>query len=141
MPGGSIGITNHVHYRDNVGRFAAAIERGAQEAIIDVSNQGAKTAQVLAPKRTGAMAATIQPFTTGGSAGGWVVGTSYALDQEYGAGPHEIGAPGQVLANKEDGFYATGPVHHPGNPATRFMQKSYNIMRGRILGILKRHMP
>lgn len=141
MAGGDVKLVTHVHYRDDLGRFAKAIDRGAQEAIIDVSTQGAATAKVLAPKKTGRMAATIQPFSTGGGSGGWAVGMDYSMPQEFGAGPHSIGAEGQVLANKEDQFFAIGPVMHPGNPATHFMKKSYNIMKGRIMGIVRRHMP
>jgi len=36
---------------------------------------------------------------------------------EPGADPHPIGAAGQVLVNSETGFFARGPVDHPGMAA------------------------
>jgi hypothetical protein len=51
------------------------------------------------------------------------VGTSVGIASplinifEPGADPHPIGEPGQILTNSETGFFARGPVHHPGMAA------------------------
>lgn len=134
-----IRVTSHVQFRDEFGRFALAIHEGAEAAIVQAAQRGAFLAAVLAPKRTFRLAGSIEPFA-GGMQGGWTVSTPYAMAQEKGAGPHPIGAPGQVLAG--DGFGPVrGPVMHPGNPAVHYMKRSYDIVSKELLSILRRNMP
>lgn len=143
MPGGGVAIENKVYWRNDLGQFAAAISTGGARAIEEASNEGARLASELAPKgRTGRLAAGIHPISRGGGQGGWATSdVPEALPQEEGASPHVIGEPGQLLANKEDGFAARGPVWHPGNPAVHYMQRSLSFMRTRLTSILRRNMP
>lgn len=125
-------VTTSVQWRDEFGQFAKHIEEGAEEGIAAAANEGAFLAAVLAPKRTGRLAASINPFTNG-LQGGWTTqGVPYAMAQEEGASPHEIGAPGQVLSGDDFGP-ARGPVTHPGNPAKHYMKRSYDLVAPKLI--------
>lgn len=124
-------VTSSVQWRDEMGRFAEHIEEGAKEGIAAAAHEGAFLAAVFAPKRTLRLAGSIDPFTNG-LQGGWTVSTPYAMDQEEGAGPHEIGRPGQILSG--DGFGPVkGPVMHPGNPAVHYMKRAYAIVAPKLI--------
>lgn len=136
-----IRVESKVYYRDHLGRFASAIEAGTVAAMDEISREGATLAGEFAPKRTGRLAGGIHPIG-GGAQGGWATPElRYAMPQEEGAGPHAIGDPGQMLGTKEGDFSARGPVWHPGNPAVRYMKRSYDFMKSRMLPIVARHMP
>jgi len=133
-----VGFSTRVQWRDEFGRFAQALDVGAQRSQEEASQVGAVLAAALAPKRSGLMAGTIR--STGH---GFVVGTAYALAQEKGAGPHLIGANfGVTLANEAEGFGPVlGPVLHPGNPATHFMRNALRMVNQRLMGIIRGNMP
>ena len=135
---GNIGFETRVQWRDEFGRFAQALDVGAQRSQEEASQVGAVLAAALAPKRSGLMAGTIR--STGH---GFAVGTAYALAQEKGAGPHLIGATfGSTLVNEAEGFGPVmGPVVHPGNPATHFMKNALRMVNQRIMGIIRGNMP
>lgn len=140
---GNVQITNRVYWRDSMGQFAAAIGTGAARAIVEASEEGARLASEFAPKgRTLRLAGGIHPISRGAGQGGWATSdVPEALPQEKGAAPHVIGADGSFLASKEDGFFAKGPVWHPGNPAVHYMARSLAFMRGRLTSLLRRNMP
>lgn len=133
----NVGITTRVQWRDEFGRFASALSIGAKRSQDEASQLGATLAAALAPKRSGFLAGTIH--STGH---GFAAGAGYAAAQEEGAAPHTIGAPGQTLANEEDGFGPVkGPVLHPGNPATHFMRNALRMVNQRMMGIIRGNMP
>jgi hypothetical protein len=138
-----VGISSEVHYRDHLGRFAAAIEDGAQRAMVSSASDGARIAAALAPKRTRKLAGSIVPFVISPHEVGWKFISAYGMAQEKGARPHIIAPaePDDILANKEDDFFARGPVMHPGNPAVHFMRDSYRIISSRMMAKLRRNMP
>jgi hypothetical protein len=45
---------------------------------------------------------------------------------EGGAEPHKIGAGGQLLTNPEEGFFARGPVDHPGMEARPVLEPAFD---------------
>lgn len=133
-----IGFTARVQWRDEFGRFAQALDVGAQRSQKEASDIGAALAAALAPKRSGFLASTIH--STGA---GFAAGAGYAAAQEKGAGPHII-APvrKQALYNADDDFGPVGgPVLHPGNPATRFMRQALRLVNQRMMGIIRGNMP
>lgn len=133
-----VGISTRVQWRDEFGRFAQALNVGAQRSQKEASDVGATVAAGLAPKRSGFLAGTIR--STGA---GFVATAGYAAAQEKGAGPHLIGTNfGATLVNEAEGFGPVlGPVVHPGNPATHFMRDALRIVNQRIMGIIRSNMP
>lgn len=139
---GAIRITGTSRERNEIGRFTAAVKRGATNAALAVANLGAAVAQAAAPVRSGRLAGSIYSSRLGPYSA--IVGATapWAAVQNFGGAAHEIGAPGQTLANKEQNFGPTkGPVHHPGNPATRFMDEAYAAAAAEGENIIARYMP
>lgn len=139
--GGDIEMNTNVHWRDTSGRFLAGIDDAGERAVKETVKEGVELAVKFAPKRSRKLSLSIHPFYSGGGFGGWVMGTGYGLAQEKGARRHPIGDEGQVLANKEQEFFAIGPVDHPGNPAVRFMARSYEIASKSLMRRIKAHAP
>lgn len=133
-----VGFSTRVQWRDEFGRFAQALDVGAQRSQAEASDVGAVLAAALAPKRSGFLASTIR--STGA---GFVVTAGYGAAQEEGAGPHLIGANfGTTLVNEAEGFGPVlGPVLHPGNPATHFMRDALRMVNQRLMGIIRGNMP
>lgn len=132
-----VGFSTRVQWRDEFGRFAQALDVGAQRSQKEASDIGAVLAGALAPKRSGFLASTIRSTGTG-----FAASAGYAAAQEEGGGPHLIGAPGQVLSNADEDFGPViGPVLHPGNPATHFMRNALRMVNQRIMGIIRSNMP
>jgi hypothetical protein len=132
-----VGITTRVQWRDEFGRFAQALDVGAQRSQTEAGEIGAALAAALAPKRSGFLASTIR--STGH---GFAAGAGYAAAQEEGASPHLIGTAGQTLANESDNFGPVrGPVLHPGNPAAHFMWQALKLVNQRLMGIIRSNMP
>lgn len=91
----------------------------------------------FAPRRSGFLAGTVRP-----NGHGFEATAGYAAAQDAGAGPHSIGAPGQVLGNEDDGFGPVkGPVEHPGNPATHFMRDALRLVNRKLMQIIRSNMP
>jgi hypothetical protein len=139
--GGDVEVSSTVQWRSDDGRFARALDNAAEGAVKETIAYGVELAMaILAPhRRSGRLAGSLGPFMNGPAQGGWYAGAGHALPQEHGARPHTIGAPGQILANKETGFFAKGPVNHPGNPALHFMRDSYRLASRNLMhGVAKR---
>ena len=134
-----VGISTRVQWRDEFGRFAQALDAGAQRSQKEASDIGAALAKALAPKgATGMLSGGIHSTGSGFATSA----LKYAVPQEEGAGAHDIGEPGQVLGNEDDGFGPVrGPVRHPGNPAVHFMRDALKLVNGRIMGIIRGNMP
>lgn len=134
----SIAVKTRVQWRDEMGRYAARVDQGAEEAQSDLSKLGATLAKALAPRRRGVLAGSIHSTGHGFATGA----LPHALPQEEGAGPHPIGEPGQTLGNKEDGFGPVkGPVMHTGNPAVHYMRNALRLLKPRLMPTVRSRMP
>jgi hypothetical protein len=133
-----VGFKCNVRWRDESGRFAAAMDEGARRAQEEAGEIGAAVASALAPKRSGELAASVRP-----NGAGFEATAPYAAAQEEGAGPHLIGTGfDSVLVNEAEGFGPVlGPVEHPGNPATHFMRDALKLVNARLMGIIRSKMP
>lgn len=141
--GGDVEVTSTVQWRNDHGQFMRVIDDAAEAAVKETVAAGVEAAvTILAPhRRSGALQGSIGPFMNGSRQGGWYAGSGHAMPQEHGSVGHPIGAEGQILANKERGFYAKGPVDHPGNPALHFMRESYRIVSRGLLRRVARRIP
>ena len=134
-------IARSAFLRDDSGRFVSAVEAGGEAAVLEIADAIAGLAIIFAPRKTGELAGSIEAIALGGTEAAAVARAGHAAPQEEGAGAHTIGAPGQVLANKEEEFFAIGPVTHPGNPATRFLTRAAAAVSPRATAIVKKYMP
>lgn len=126
---GEINVSNKVLFQDESGRFMADIDGKARGAVWELTRIMTAMAVNYAPFRKGTLRQSIEGYMTGPLQGEVVATAPHALPQETGAGPHQIGAPGQHLSNPEQGFHAIGPVNHPGNPATNYMHRAFRMAR------------
>lgn len=133
-----VGFSCRTQWRNEFGRFASAMDTGAQRSQSEAGDIGAALAAALAPKRSGFLAGSIH-----GNGHGFEADADYAAAQEEGAGPHLIGAGfDKVLVNEGEGFGPVlGPVEHPGNPATHFMRDALKMVNARLMGIIRGNMP
>lgn len=131
-----VGFSTRVHWRDEFGRFAQALDIGAQRSQKEAGEIGATLAAALAPKRSGFLAGTIR--STGH---GFAATAGYAAAQEEGAAPHLIGAGFDKVLVGDDFGPVLGPVTHPGNPATHFMRDALRLVNQRIMGVIRSNMP
>lgn len=135
-------ITTTAAYTSSLDQFSARVHTAAERTVTRATARGSLLSQVLAPKRTLRLAATIRPGIIAPGWGSWIVGPlKYALAQEKGARPHSIGAEGQILANKGDNFGPVrGPVLHPGNRGIHFLLKAYEQVKAELLPDLAREL-
>jgi hypothetical protein len=134
----SIAVKTRVQWRDEIGRYAQRVDDGAEEAQGTLSQLGATLAAALAPRKRGVLAGSIHSTGHGFATGA----LPHALPQEEGAGAHPIGAPGQTLGNKEEGFGPVkGPVLHSGNPAVHYMRNALRLLKPRIMPTIRSKMP
>jgi hypothetical protein len=135
-------MSSRVQSRNGIGQFAAECSAAAVATAAEMTTDGTKAAKALAPKRSGALANSIYPIYMG-KAGRWATGMYYAMFQEEGAGPHQL--PGNVSFFWEKMGRQWTPgynlINHPGNPATRFMRRSYQIVAARAMAIARKHYP
>lgn len=138
----AVEVKARVYWRDELGRFARAVDEGAAQAIQQAARDGMFMSQVFAPKRTGHLAGAVRKFG-GGTQAGWEAGHEvYMIAQEEGAVPHAIGREGEVLFNaKEDFGPVEGPVMHPGNPATHYIKRAYDIIASQLAARVQKEMP
>lgn len=142
-----VGVTTRVAWRDELGRYASAVEAGAEATVVQASDKGAFLAAVLAPKRTLALAGSIEPFISGSGQGGWRAGTDHALVQEKGGRAHEIrkripdNPEGGTLANPAQGFFSKRAVRHPGNPGVHFMRRALAMVAAELPMMLRKNIP
>lgn len=112
-------------------------------------------AKVYAPKRSGHLKQTIHPGQLGDLRATVEVSAPYAAPQEFGSKPHEIrpvrakvlawGGARRLTGTLRSGSSATSfamVVHHPGNPATHFLEKGARraldeLGKGQAAGIIK----
>lgn len=138
---GNIVVSNEVSVRDESGRFLAEVEAGAAAAARELTESVAALARVFAPFKRGVLAGSIQGVMQSATSGVAIATAGHAAAQEKGAGPHPIGAPGQLLSNREEGFAARGPVMHPGNRAQRYLTRAGEAVGALSVGILRKNLP
>lgn len=140
-------VSNRVLLQDESGRFMADVDGKAHEAIWEVTLFMARQAVGFAPKRSGALARSIEGYMTGPMEGTVVATAPHALPQETGGAPHPIATDKGAMANQETGFFAAAPpgfgghftVQHPGNPATHFMAKAFAKTRAVAPKLFAKH--
>lgn len=144
MPGGTIDIRGSASWEgESVAQLEAEIEAGTRAALDVAGREMVALAVAMAPKETLHLASNIEAEVMGAEAVelGMRGSEAYFEAQEEGGDPHEIGEPGQNLYNREEAFEATGPVHHPGNPARHFLQNSWRMVGSRFTAIWARFLP
>lgn len=154
MAGGSVTASARFVGRNNIGEFIRECELAATATIEEIVTEGAIISRQLAPRRTGALVASIEGAVLSRTSGQWIADTPYALAQELGASPHKItGNPHLAFYWEKAGrwfvpsevFYnlpmAITEVNHPGNPAVHYLLQAYEAMTGRVMGIAQRHYP
>ncbi len=144
---GAIHVSPEIRYRDRSGQFLAECDGAAAEAVKATGEEGKSIAMAMAPvgsepdERDIPIVAGLEFYMTGATSGVIVSKSGHSLPQEFGAGPHSIGAPGQYLHNPFNQFSARGPVQHPGNPAQPFLRPAYNVIRRKMTEIMARFYP
>lgn len=136
-------VTARVQWRDPFGRFMEQINNDADRAAYAAAKRGALLSKVLAPKKTLRLASAIFAYRVGSKLAGWKVqGVPYAEAQEKGARAHLIGTEfGTTLVNEAEGFGPVmGPVRHPGNPATRFIERARVQIARELIDIARREL-
>lgn len=137
---GSFEVSYRSLLRDESGKFISEVEAGAVRSVTELANQTRDLARVFAPRRRGWLASQIESFIFGTYAE-TVSSADYAAAQEKGAGPHSIGADGQLLSNRDEGFSARGPVLHPGNPAVRYLARAGQAVAAHGASVIRANMP
>ena len=136
---GDIVVSPEVFYRDNMGRFAAAVDEGIEDALEDIGQRGVGIAGGIAPQ----IGDTIM-YEVGGTTVFWFSTHEWAMAFEEGIPMHiiEPSLDHNKLASKERGFGpVSGPVMHPGMDATHFLTESYAVMASQALAIFAAHIP
>lgn len=131
-----VGVSTRVQWRDDSGRFASAMDTGAQRSQVEGGRIGAVLAAALAPRRSGFLAGGIRS-----NGHGFEATAPYAAAQEKGAGAHLIGVGFNKVLVGDDFGPVLGPVEHPGNPATHFMRDALRLVNRRLMGIIRANMP
>lgn len=147
-------VSTQVHVRDAMGRFIADIEGAATKAVEQALDAGVASARVQAPVRSGRLRASFQPVVLSRTSGVFINTAPYAMAQDQGAVPHDISAHVSFFWEKMGrrwmypevyqrvtGFPGADPIHHPGNPATHFMDAGFDAIRRQMPAILKRCYP
>lgn len=127
---GHIAVSPEVRVRDDWGRFVSEVEAAALVSVAEIAKDIADMGAIFAPKKTGELAGSGKPVVRGTVADA-VFDADHAAAQEEGAGAHVIEShegPFGVLANKEEGFFSSHAVMHPGNPATHFLRKAGQLI-------------
>jgi hypothetical protein len=145
---GDIAVSAKVIARDEFGRFIEACRIGGTETMRDISEKGAQLSRELAPigkkpdPRGPRIVDSITSYYTSTTAH-WQAATPWAIDQELGAGAHEI--PGNVsfFWEREGRMWHPGDntIHHPGNRPQPYLRPSYQAMMAQCLAIARTHYP
>lgn len=150
----SAAVSTRVTARSGIGRFIADCEGAATATVLEAATDGSRIAAGRAPKRTGALAASIKPFLLSRTSAVWGSSLKYALPQETGSVPHDLPSNVSFFWEREGrmwmapdtyqrvtGHAGADPIKHPGNPATHYLRGSYSVIKPRLLSIAKKHYP
>lgn len=138
-----IAVSSRVTIRDEFGRFISACDEAATATVEEVIRKGAALSAAMAPKRSGALAASITPAMIDSRSGHWYSDLKYALPQETGSVPHEITGRVSFFWEREGRPWRPGDnmIHHPGNPATHYLLSGYEIVFKDAIAIADKHYP
>lgn len=141
-------VSPEVRFRSNLGRFMAACKAAKTRSVRRCIELGADRARVLAPEgefedaRGPTLRESIEPVMLSDSHGVFVARARHAMAIERGAGPHQIGTEGQILADLEKPFGPVrGPVDHPGNAPQPYMKPAAEIVKSKQIGIMREEYP
>lgn len=144
----SLQISLQVKDRDQFGRFIAMCDQAARDAAEEIADVGARSARVRAPSgparadygRRPKLRRSIKGYARGKTAH-WSVDTPHAMPQEFGAGPHRITGNPFLAFKGRRGTVVTKSVMHPGNKPQPYMRPAVDMVRARMLSILRKHYP
>lgn len=140
MPVLSTGVSAEVRFDRNFIKrvereMEGAMERATERAVMN----GSVFAKGFAPRRRrNRIAAAIDWRLRGRGVGEFGIlqadekTETIAASQESGSVPHEIGAEGQKLYNKEEEFSARGPVMHPGTSAQHYIARAAEMVNANL---------
>jgi hypothetical protein len=149
-----------VSYRNNLGQFARAVDRGIAEALNAMAEDGAAMSRRLAPRgtkhdeRTLPLAQSITTEETSSRSASWGSSARHALAIERGARAHPIyGNPDLSFWWEEKGkWFVPGAeyyrqpglvsvVNHPGNDAQPYLRPAYQAIWARKEEYFQRYCP
>lgn len=142
MPAGVFVGTNNVVIMDSAPVVYAHVFHtgsGPDRHIKRKADEVAILAKSLAPKRTGALAASIRVDQTRNELGQYAFGYHVQAGTGYGAYVHEGTGPSVRVAHKMSFWgtnhrlgsrVVTNVVHHPGTPAQPFLEEALVAMVG-----------
>lgn len=150
----AVHVSNRVVVRNKMGQFIRECEDAAQRTVVEAINEGADLSAALAPKRTGALAASIVPLVLSRTSGVWGSSLKYAMPQEEGSVRHALPADVSFWWEREarmwmppdvylrvTGYPGNDPIDHPGNPATHYLRDAYRVISRRLVKIAAKHYP
>lgn len=145
----NIGLSNQVIARNGFGRFMARTDAAVTRSIEEAIEEGADLSRGFAPTgskhdpRTVPLRDSISTEMLSSTAGRWRSDARHALAQERGARPH--GIPGNVSFwwEAEGRWWVPGEniINHPGHGPQPFLRPAYEIIKRRLISILRRNMP
>ncbi len=135
-----IRLSYDVQFRDELGRFATAVDEGANRATIALAEEGANLSRAFeAPhSKTGRTYASIHSYVLGFLHAGWGAGGA-ARFLEFGTRPHDEGVRGKYY--RVGRGVAAGPVHHPGARPYPFMEPARAIIRAKAPAVYRAFLP
>lgn len=147
-------VSTNVIVRDRFGQFIADIAGAATRSVEDALDVGVAAARARAPQRTGRLRGSFVPAILSRTSGVFLNTAPYAMAQDQGAVPHTIDAHVSFFWDRAGrrwmwpetyqrvtGHPGADPIHHPGNPATHFMDAGYDAIKRRMPAILQRNYP
>ena len=144
-----IAISNRVVARNSLGRFIADCEQAGHDTVDKLVERGESLSRRMAPKRSGALAASISSHMLSRTSGVWQAMAPYALFQERGTTPHiMIGNEFFSFFWDEAGrmwvpglFGSPDIINHPGNPPQPFLRPAYEAVMAMAMSVARSQYP
>lgn len=142
MAAGEVDVFFNVHARDHLGRFLDKLHRAITEGVEETVKEGERVSKGLAPRKTSAMADSIQGVMTSATSGALTVGTDHWQYTEFGAKPHDITGMVRFWWENEgrEWYPDNNVIKHPGTRAVHFMAAGREAMRERMAANIKSRM-
>lgn len=145
-----IAVSGRVIARNSLGRFIADCEQAGHDTVEKSIKRGATMSRRMAPRKTGALAGSIESHMLSRTSGAWAAHAHYAMWQEEGTAPRQmIGNPyfHFFWENQgrwwQPGFFTDGPdvINHPGNPPSPFLRPAYEAVMAQVMAIARAEYP
>lgn len=144
-----LAISNRVVARNGIGRFLSQCEEAATATVNDAIDRGAKLSKGFAPvgvkadPRTIRLRDSIESEMTGATSGHWYASARHAIPQEKGGSPHFQTGDVSFYWEKKGRSWAPGSnlINHPGNPATHYLKRAYDIVMKQVMDIAREKYP